>query len=169
MWTCSDKSQLGQNCNNLNSKCATRSHRILSCSLKYLDNRVRGTFLTCFTDAKTPPKGSWKLRISNINPCCCCCYSVAKWCLTLCNPMDCRHVVPLSFTSSPSLLRFMSVESVMLSNNLILCHSRLLLPSTFPSIRVFSNVWLFTSCGQNIWASASALTPVVLPWYLTIN
>ena len=76
------------------------SHRILSCSLKYLDNRVRGTFLTCFTDAKTPPEGSWKLRISNINPCCCCCCSVSKWCLTLCDPMDCRHVVPLSFTSS---------------------------------------------------------------------
>ena len=45
--------------------------------------RVWGTFLNCFTDAKTPPKGSWKLRIDNITPCCCCCCSVAKWCLTL--------------------------------------------------------------------------------------
>ena len=45
----------------------------------------------------------------------------------------------LSFTVSLSLLRLMSIESVMPSNHLILCYSLLLLPSTFPSIRVFSN------------------------------
>ena len=45
----------------------------------------------------------------------------------------------LSITNSPSLLKHMSVESVMPSNHLILCHPLLLLPSTFPSIRVFSN------------------------------
>ena len=46
---------------------------------------------------------------------------------------------PLSFTISWSLLRLMSIESVMPSNHLILCHPFLLLPSIFPSIRVFSN------------------------------
>ena len=45
----------------------------------------------------------------------------------------------LSFTISQSLLKLMSTESVMPSNNLILCHPLLLLPSVFPSIRVFSN------------------------------
>ena len=45
----------------------------------------------------------------------------------------------LSFTISQKLLKFMSLESVMPSNHLILCHSLLLPPSTFPSIRVFSN------------------------------
>ena len=45
--------------------------------------------------------------------------------------------VPLSFTISCSLLRFMSIESVMLSNHLNFCCSLLLLPSIFPSIRVF--------------------------------
>ena len=45
----------------------------------------------------------------------------------------------LSFTISQSLLRLMSIESVMLSNHLILCCPLLLLPSIFPSIRVFSN------------------------------
>ena len=45
----------------------------------------------------------------------------------------------LSLTFSQNLLRFMSIESVMLSNHLILCHSCLLLPSIFPCIRVFSN------------------------------
>ena len=46
---------------------------------------------------------------------------------------------PLSFTISCSLLRLMSIELVMPSNHLILCHPLLLLPSIFPSIRVFSN------------------------------
>ena len=45
----------------------------------------------------------------------------------------------LSNTNSCSLLKFMSIESVMPSNHLILCHPLLLLPSIFPSIRVFSN------------------------------
>ena len=45
----------------------------------------------------------------------------------------------LSFTISRSLLKFMSTESVMPSNHLVLCCSLFLLPSTFPSIRVFSN------------------------------
>ena len=45
----------------------------------------------------------------------------------------------LSFTNSQSLLKLMSIESVMPSNHLILCHPLLLLPLIFPSIRVFSN------------------------------
>ena len=45
----------------------------------------------------------------------------------------------LSFINSQSFLKLMSIESVMPSNHLILCHSLLLLPSIFPSIRVFSN------------------------------
>ena len=52
----------------------------------------------------------------------------------------------LSITISQSLLKFMSIESVMLSNHLILCCPLLLLPSVFPSIRVFSNgPWCFSS------------------------
>ena len=49
------------------------------------------------------------------------------------------RLAPLSSIISQSLLRFMSIESVMLSNHLILCHPLLPLPSAFPSIRVFSN------------------------------
>ena len=49
------------------------------------------------------------------------------------------HQASLSFTLSPSLPKFMSTESVMPSNHLILCHPLLLLPSIFPSIRVFSD------------------------------
>ena len=46
---------------------------------------------------------------------------------------------PLPITDSGSLLKFMSIELVMPSNHLILCHPPFLLPSVFPSIRVFSN------------------------------
>ena len=66
--------------------------------------------------------------------------SVAKSaCLTLCDPMNCSTPGSLFFTISLSLLKLMSIESVMPSNYLILCHSLLLLPSIFPSIRIFSN------------------------------
>ena len=61
----------------------------------------------------------------------------------------------LSITNSWSLLKLMSIESVMPSNHLILCHPLFLLPSVFPSIRVFSNE-SFGSGGQTIGASASA-------------
>ena len=54
-------------------------------------------------------------------------------------PWTALHQVPLSSTVSWSLLKFISTESVMLSNYLNLCHPYLLLPSVFPSIRVFSN------------------------------
>ena len=57
------------------------------------------------------------------------------------------HQAPLSSTVSQGLLKFMSIESVMLSNHLILYHSPLLLPSIFISIRVFSNE-LTASCAQ---------------------
>ena len=54
-------------------------------------------------------------------------------------PWTAAHQASLSFTISQSLLKFMSIESVMPSNHLILCHPLLLLPSISPSIRVFSN------------------------------
>ena len=53
--------------------------------------------------------------------------------------MDCSTPGSLSFTVSWSLLKLMFIESVMPSNHLILCHPLLLLPSIFPSIRVFSS------------------------------
>ena len=64
---------------------------------------------------------------------------VVQSCSTLCNPMDCSTQASLSFTISWSLLKLMSIESVMPSNHLLHCHPLLLLPSVFPSIRVFSS------------------------------
>ena len=54
-------------------------------------------------------------------------------------PWPAAHQASLSFTNSQNVLKLMSTESVMPSNHFILCHPLLLLPSTFPSIRVFSN------------------------------
>ena len=52
-------------------------------------------------------------------------------------PWTAAHQASLSITNSQSLLKLMSIESVMPSNHLILCHLLLLPPSIFPSIRVF--------------------------------
>ena len=54
-------------------------------------------------------------------------------------PWVAAHQASLSITNLHSLLKLMSIDSVMPSNHLILCHPLLLLPSIFPSIRVFSN------------------------------
>ena len=64
--------------------------------------------------------------------------------------------VPLSSTISWSLLKFTSIESMILSNYLILCCPLFLLPSIFPSIRIFSKESALESGGQSIGASASA-------------
>ena len=77
---------------------------------------------------------------------------IAQSCPTLCDPVDCRTQAPLSSTVSWNLLRFMSTESVMLSNHLTLCHPLFLLPLVFPSIKVFLVSCLFTSAGQSIGA-----------------
>ena len=62
----------------------------------------------------------------------------------------------LSITNSWSLLKLMSIQSVMPSNHLILCCPFLPLPSVFPSIKVFSIDWFFTSGDQSTGASTSA-------------
>ena len=66
------------------------------------------------------------------------CCAITKSCPTLCNPMTAACQASLSFTVSQSLLKLMSIESVMPFNHLILCY-HLLLPSVFPSITIFSN------------------------------
>ena len=65
--------------------------------------------------------------------------SVVQSCLTLCDPMTTACQASLSITNSRSLPKLMSIELVMPSKHLVLCHPLLLLPSIFPSIWVFSN------------------------------
>ena len=69
----------------------------------------------------------------------CCCCSGTQLCLTVSSRMNCTNQASLSITISLSLLKLMSIESMMPSNHLLLFWPLLLLPSIFPSIKVFSN------------------------------
>ena len=73
----------------------------------------------------------------------------------------------LSITNSQSLLKLMSIESVMPSNHLILCHPLLLPPSIFPSIRVFSNESVHCIRWPKYWnsASSSVLPMNIQDWF----
>ena len=71
-------------------------------------------------------------------------------------PWTAERQASLSFTISRSLLKFVFIEPVMPSSRLILCRLLLLLPSIFPSIRVFSNKLVLASGGPSIGAAASA-------------
>ena len=78
---------------------------------------------------------------------------------TLCNPLTAAHQASLSITNSQSLLKLMSIESVMLSNNLILCRPLLLLPSIFPSFRVFSNESVLHIRWPKYWSFSFSISP----------
>ena len=67
--------------------------------------------------------------------------------------------VPLSFIISQSLLRFISFESVMLTNHHILCRSLFLLPSIFPSIRVFYNESALCIRWPKYWSFSFSISP----------
>ena len=80
--------------------------------------------------------------------------SISQFCLTLCDPQHARHPCP---TPTPrSLLKLISIESVMPSSHLILCHPRMFLPSIFPAPGSFPMSQFFASGGQRIAVSASA-------------
>ena len=104
--------------------------------------------------------GSCKIKVKIHELYCCC--SVAKSCLTL-RPRGLqrtrlRFSLSLFFTISWSLLRLMSIEAVMPSNHLILCH-HLLLPSVFPSIRVFSNELVLCIRWPKHWSFSFSTSP----------
>ena len=69
------------------------------------------------------------------------------------------HQASLSITNSRSLLKLMSIELVMTSNHLILCHPLLLLPSIFPSIRVFSNESVLCIRWPKCWSFSFSISP----------
>ena len=71
-------------------------------------------------------------------------------------PWTAAHQASLSITNSWSLLKLTSIVLVMASNHLIICHPFLLLPSIFPSIRVFSNESVLRIRWPKYWSSASA-------------
>ena len=84
-----------------------------------------------------------------------CCFSATQTCPTLVTPWTASMLGFLLFTISQSCLKFMSIESVMPSNHLILCCPLLLLPSSFPASGSFPMSQSFVSGSQSIGASAS--------------
>ena len=85
--------------------------------------------------------------------------SVAHLCLTLCDPMNCSTPGLLSITNSQSSPKPMSIESVMPSNHPILCRPLLLMPSIFPSIRVFSNESALRIRWPKYWSFSLNISP----------
>ena len=74
-------------------------------------------------------------------------------------PWTVAHQASLSITNSQSLLKLMSIESMMPSNYLILCHPLLLLPSVIPSIRVFSNESVLHIRWPKCWSFSFSISP----------
>ena len=74
-------------------------------------------------------------------------------------PWTAARQASLSITNSHSLLKLMSIESVMPSSHLILCHPLLLLPSIFPSIRVFSNESALHIRWPKYWSFRFSISP----------
>ena len=74
-------------------------------------------------------------------------------------PWTATHQASLSITNSRSLLKLMSIKLVMPSNHLILCHPLLLLPSIFPSIRVFSSDSVLCIRWPKYWSFSFSISP----------
>ena len=74
-------------------------------------------------------------------------------------PWTAARQASLSITNSQSLLKLMSIQSVMPSNHLILCHPLLLLPSIFPSIRVFSKESVLCIRWSKYWSFSFSMSP----------
>ena len=93
----------------------------------------------------------WIVELSLLLLSCSATQSVTPWTVT--------RQVSLPFTISQSLLKLMSIESVMPSNHLILCHPGSLLPSIFPSIRVFSNESVLHTRWSKFWSFSFSISP----------
>ena len=87
-----------------------------------------------------------------------CCCSVAKSCSTFATPWTAAPQASLSFTISQRLLGFISLDSIMLYNHLILCHPLLLLILIFPSISVFSRELILRLRWPKYWSFSISLS-----------
>ena len=88
-----------------------------------------------------------------------CCCSITQSCPNLCKPMDCRTPDLPVITNSQSLPKPMFIELVLPFNHLILCRPLLLLPSIFPSIRVFSNESALCITWPKYWSFGFNISP----------
>ena len=138
------------------------------CSLNHWTTREVPSF--CIFALHIHGEPNFHIRCVSVVSCLVCCSSVAKWCLSLCDPMDCcmpgfpvLHYC-LSFIISWSLLKLMSTEVVMTSNHLILCCPVLLLPSILPMslfqwVRVFSKESALHIRWPKYWSFSFSISP----------
>ena len=108
-----------------------------------------------FCARQYPRESSWSLLSYLIVKSTGCCCSVAQFA----TPWTAAHQASLSFTISKSLLKLTSIESVLPSNHLILCRPLLLLPSIFPSIRVFSIQLALCIRWPKYWSFSFSISP----------
>jgi len=85
--------------------------------------------------------------------------SVAQLCPALCDPWTAAYQASLFITNSQSLLKLTSIELVMPSNHLVLCHPLLLPPSIFPNIGVFSNESVLCIRWPKYWSFSFSISP----------
>ena len=85
--------------------------------------------------------------------------SVVQSVVTLCGPWTAAHQASLSFTNARSLLKLMSIASVMSSNYLIVGCPLFLLPSIFPSVRVFSTESVLRIRWPKYWSFSFSISP----------
>ena len=85
--------------------------------------------------------------------------SVAQLCPALCDPWTAAYQASLFITNSQSLLKLTSIELVMPSNHLVLCHPILLPPSIFPNIGVFSNESVLCIRWPKYWSFSFSISP----------
>ena len=85
--------------------------------------------------------------------------SVAELCPTLCDPMDCSTPAFPVYHQLPELTQIHVHQLVMPSNHLILCHTLLLLPSVFPSFRIFSNELVLSIRRPRYWSFSFSISP----------
>ena len=85
--------------------------------------------------------------------------SVTQSCLSLCDSRIAAWQAFLSITNTQSLLKLMSIESVMPLNHLILCRPLLLLPSIFPSISIFPNELALHTRWPKYWSFSFSISP----------
>ena len=110
-------------------------------------NQVARVFL-CMDSCSCAMNRTWFIAVQSLS------------CVQLfATPWTAARQVPLSFIISRSLLKFMSIELVMLSNHLIPCHPLLLLPSIFPKIRVFSSESALHIRWPEYWSFSLSISP----------
>ena len=142
----------------------------------YVNRQIQGLLFGTFCNPPSPIfsihsylnqqiQNPWRWRTDfNSKICClsypCCCYSCCSIMSdSLRPPRTAAFQASLSFTISQSLLKLMSIESVTPSNHLILCHPLLLLPSVFPSIRIFSNLSTLPIRWPKYWSFSFSISP----------